>query len=153
MAVDYPYNLPIPLASKNQITAQQATYLQQVAGGAPYAKLFTSDTWESYTAGFSFSNLEYQVFKQWFIWQAQRGAIPINMNLRGSLGVTCQEVYMTVGAEVLNQNRWNVSAQIIVIRQEKMDECAAESLINVHNMVESPNWALPFMNNIIKKMV
>lgn len=152
MPVDYPYNLPSPLVSQNQISPQQVVRLQQVAGGAPIAKLFSSDTWVAHNAAFSFSELEYQVFVQWYIWKTLRGAKSINMKLKSALGLTCREVLIPSYQARQNQKRWTVTCNIIVIREEKMDECDAESLINSYNAFESLPRAIEIINTYIPRL-
>lgn len=152
MPVDYPYNLPSPLVSQNQISPQQVVRLQQVAGGAPIAKLFSSDAWVAHNAAFSFSELEYQVFVQWYIWKALRGAKSINMKLKNSLGLTCQEVLIPSYQARQNQKRWTVTCTIIVIREEKMDECDAESLLVAHNSFEDLAYAINAINTYIPRL-
>lgn len=152
MPVDYPYNLPSPLVSQNQVTPQQVVKLQQVAGGAPIAKLFSSDTWVAHNAAFTFTELEYQVFVQWYIWKVLRGSKSINMKLKNSLGLTCQEVLIPSYNAVQSGKLWRVSCTIIVIREEKMDECDAESLLNSHNAFENLTYAIKLINEAVPRL-
>lgn len=152
MPVDYPYNLPAPLVSQNTITPQQAVRMQQVAAGAPIAKLFTSDTWVAHNAAFSFNELQYQVFVQWYIWSAGNGAKSINMKLKNSLGLTCQEVYIPSYQASQVGRRWRITCQIIVVRQEKMGQCDAESLVNSYNVFENLPIAIPLFDSVVRNL-
>ena len=152
MAVDYPYNLPSPLVSSNTITPQAAVRMQQVAGGPPIANLFSSDTWVAHNVAFSFNELEYQVFVQWYIWNTKQGALSFNIPLKNSLGLTCQEVYLPSYQAAQVAKRWRVTGQIIVIRQEKMDECDAESLVNSFNAFESLPFAISALDQAVRNL-
>ena len=152
MAVDYPCNLPSPLVSQNAITPLAAVRMQQVAGGPPIAKLFSSDTWVAHNVAFSFSELEYQVFVQWYIWNIKQGALSFNIPIKNSLGLTEQEVYLPSYQATQAAKRWRVTGQIIAIRQEKMEECDAESLVNSFNAIESLTFAIPILDQAVRNL-
>lgn len=142
MAIDFPCNLPAPLASQNQVSPQSVVRMQQVAGGAPYAELFSSDSWTSYSVAWSLSELQYQVFVQWFRLRAGSGSKTINMPLKDSLGLTTKEVYMPSYSARQNQRRWLVSANVVSIKQEKMEECEFDSLLAAFEGFEDVNYAV-----------
>ena len=152
MPIDYPCNLPAPLVSQNTISPQTVVRMQQVAGGAPIAKLFSSDTWVAHNCAFSFSELEYQVFVQWYIWKVKSGALSINMPLKNSLGLTNHEVYIPSYQAQQNAKRWIVTCQIIVIRQEKMDECEFDSLLNSFDAFEDLSAAINLLDSIVRNL-
>ena len=152
MAISYPCNLPSPLVSQNAITPQAATRMQQVAGGPPIAHLFSSDTWVAYNTAWSFSEIQYQVFTQWFIWKLARGSKSAIVPIKDSLGLTDKECYIPTYSAQQNGRRWIVSTQLIVIRQEKMTECDAESLINSYDGFDDLNKAIILMDSAVKSM-
>lgn len=137
MAVDFPCKLPAPLVSSNSVNPQSSVRLHQTAGGAPIVEKFSSDTWTSQSVAWSFDELQYQVFSSWFNWSAKDGAETINMPLKNHLGLTTKEVIMSTFSAVQSGRRWIVSAQVIVVRKEKMEECYAESLVNAYDGFES----------------
>jgi hypothetical protein len=126
--------------------------MQQVAGGPPIAKLFSSDTWVAHNCAFSFSELEYQVFVNWYIWKAQRGSISINIPIKNSLGLTTQECYIPSYQAQQRARRWMVTCQIIVIREEKMDECDFESLLNSFDYFEDLSFAISLLDEAARSL-
>lgn len=152
MPVDYPCNLPAPLVSQNTISPQTVVRMQQVAGGPPIAKLFSSDTWVAHNCAFSFNELQYQVFVQWYIWTTKNGSLSINIPLKNSLGLTTQEAYIPSYQSQQLGKRWTVTCQIIVVRQEKMDECYAESLVNSFSRFESLTFAIPSLDDAARSL-
>lgn len=152
MAIAYPSGLPAPLVSQNAITPQSSTRMQQVAGGPPIAQLFSSDNWVAYNSAWSFSELEYQLFEQWYIWRLKGGAVSVLLPLKGSLGLTNKESYIPSYQAVQNGRRWIVTAQIIVIRQEKMDEGDFDQLLVAFEGFENLNQAILLLDEAVASM-
>lgn len=148
MAIAYPCNLPAPLVSQNTITPQSSVRMTQVAGGAPIAELFSSDNWVAYNTAWSFSEVQYQVFTQWYIWRLNKGANSALVPIKDALGLTNKECYIPTYQAQQNGKRWIVTTQLVVIRQEKMDECNAESLINAYDGFENLNFAIKQMDSL-----
>lgn len=152
MAIDYPCNLPAPLVSQNTITPQAAVRMQQVSGGPPIAQLFSSDNWVAYNSAWSFSELQYEVFDAWYTWKLKNGSVSVLLPLKGAYGLTDQESYIPTYQAQQVGKRWIVTAQIIVIRKEKIDECDAESLINAYDGFEDLTAALILMDSAVANM-
>lgn len=150
MAVDYPANLPAPLVSQNQITPQQATRIQNVQGGPPIVQLFSSDVTSTHQCGFSFSELEYQVFDQWFKWQLVSGSKSANIPIKTAIGFDSNECILVNPTAQQVGRRWIVSSVIIIVRKPEMTEEDANSLLVIFDGFEDANLAIGLLEQAVE---
>jgi len=150
MAVNYPANLPAPLVSQNQITPQQATRIQNVQGGPPIVQLVSSDTTSTHTCAFSFNEVQYQVFDQWFQWSLAQGSKTASIPLKTAIGFDSHECILSNPQAQQVGRRWAVSAVIIILRKPKMSEEDANSLLVAFDGFEDLALAIPLLEQAVE---
>lgn len=149
-SIVYPTNLPAPLVSQNQITPQQATVIQNVQGGPPLVGLVSSDISSTHQCAFSFSEVEYQVFDQWFEWSLVKGSKTASIPLKTAIGFDNNDCFLINPKGQQNGRRWLVSAIIIILRKPKMTEDDANSLLVVFDGFEDINVAINLLEQAVE---
>lgn len=149
-SIVYPANLPAPLVGQNQITPQQATRIQNVQGGPPLVELFSSDISSTHQCAFSFNEVEYQVFDQWFKWKLVNGSKTASIPLKTAIGFDNNDCILVNPTAQQNGRRWIVSAIIIILRKPEMTEEDAESLFVIFDGFEDPVLAISLLEQAVE---
>ena len=148
-SIIYPANLPAPLVSQNKISNQQATRIQNVSGGPPLVELYSSDVTSSHQCSFSFSEVQYQVFDQWFEWSLVNGSKIASMPIKTAIGFDNYDCILVNPQSQQNGKRWIVAAVIIILRKPKMTQDDAESLLVAFDGFEDLNAAVTLLEQAV----
>ena len=153
MPESYPCALPGVLINSNAMTPQQLTRNNDVQNGPLRVRLQADSGWLQFNVSWSFNELQTQVFKNWYRHRLVNGSKSALIELRVPDGLIEHEVYF-IGVPNYNQagKRWIVSAVILAVRDEGLDECDGESLINMFEVFEQPNLAITQIDDAIKTL-
>ena len=153
MKVPYPCNMPGVHVNSNGVTPQELTRQNGRVSGPPIFRLLSEDGWLQFDVVWRFNNYQTQVFKNWHKVSLSRGSKSALIALKVPDGLIEHECYF-VGTPRFNQssNRWIVSATLLAIADAGLNDCDAESLININNGFELP-WAAPEqLNDVIETL-
>ena len=154
MAEQYPCRLPGVLVNSNGYSPQDLVERNDLRSGPPIFRLRSDDGWLLFDVAWSYSALEVQVFRSWYFNVLSRGAKSFNIELMvtgwdGQKNTITHECYFD-GVPSFNQTgrRWNVSATLLAIRYQGLDECDSESLVNSYNSFDKIKEAIIQMDDI-----
>ena len=109
-------------------------------------RLQADSGWVGFNVAWKYSELEAQVFDNWYIHTLAKGSKSFIIKLKVAGGLLEHECYFNPDAEPPSPNqvgkRWFVSGAIIAISRAGLDECDGLSLINMFNAFEQPNLAI-----------
>jgi len=137
--IDFPCGLPGVLVNSNGYSSSNRVRRNDLQSGPPIFVLESDDGYELFDVAWSFSGLDNQVFRNWFRYVAGSGSKLFNIELwvegfDGTKQTKTHECYFDgPPSYVQNGRRWMVSATLLAIEEQIMDECDAISLINVYN--------------------
>ncbi len=138
-AIDYPCRLPGVLVNGPSHSSKDVVYRNDLASGPP---IFTTDddaAYDIFDVVWRFNGIQKQVFDSWFKGSLTRGAKLFNIDLwidgfDGTKNTKTHECYFNGVPQSAQQGRlWTVSAQLLAIEDQILDECDSESLINLFN--------------------
>lgn len=153
MAETYPCALPGVLVNSNGYSAQDLVRNNSVQNGPLRFRLQADSGWLRFDVSWSFDALQTQVFENFHKHTLVNGSKSFNIDLQVAGGLLEHECYF-LGTPRYNQlqKRWSVSGTLLAIARVGLDECDAESLINMFNVFESPNLAITQMDDAIKTL-
>lgn len=153
MPETYPCALPGVLVNSNGYVPQNLVRNNSVQNGPPRFRLQADSGWLQFDVSWSFNLTETQVFEVWYTHKLVNGSKSFNIDLQVAGGLLEHECYF-LGAPNYNQvqKRWAVSGTLLAITRVGLDECDAESLINMFNVFESPNLAITQMDDAVKTL-
>ena len=138
--IDYPCRLPGFLVNGNSYRPKARTRRNELQAGPPIFVLEDDSGYVAFNVRTSLSALEMQVFRNFFRHTIASGSKSFNVELMvegfdGTKNTLTHECYFDESAYDASQNgrRWSVSATLIAIGEEIINECEGESLVNFHS--------------------
>lgn len=145
----YPCALPGVRVNSNGYSPQELVRSNNVQNGPPRFRLQADSGWLQFNVGWSFDQLQTQVFENWFKHTLRNGSKSFNIELQVAGGLLEHECYFVgVPQYTQNQRRWSVTASLLAISRVGLSECDGESLIAMFNVFEEPNKAITQMDTI-----
>jgi len=153
MPEQYPCALPGVLVNSNGMSPQSLVRNNNVQNGPLRFRLQADSGWLQFNVAWSFNLLESQVFENWYKHILTNGSKSFLIDLTVPGGLLEHECYF-LGVPSYNQikKRWSVSGSILAIARVGLDECDAQSLVNMFNVFAVPNLAITQMDEAILEL-
>lgn len=153
--IDYPCKLPGVLVNSNSYQSQDVVRRNDLQSGPPIFRLESDDTWVLFDVTWRFSALENQVFRNFHRNTLANGSKLFNIELMvdGFDGIkqtkTHECFFNGVPKFAQNGRLWTVSATLLAIEPNILDECDGISLVNSFNAFEDLNAGILCMDQAI----
>lgn len=135
----YPCELPGVLVNSNAYSPNDRVQRNDLSGGPPVFVLQDSDGFVLFDVTWRFTGLQVQVFRNWFRSVTAGGSklFDIDLYVDGPDGAGTQtkthECYFDGPYQATQQGRlWLVSATLLAIEEQLLDECDGVSLVNAY---------------------
>lgn len=135
--VDYPCGLPGVLVNSNAYRSSDRTQRNSLQSGPPLVQLQDDDGFEMFDVAWSFDAAQVQAFRNWFRFETVSGSkwFNIELTIDGWNGVkrtrTHECIFEGPPSFVLAGKRWHVSATLIALSEQGLDECG--SVVAIQN--------------------
>jgi len=146
--IDYPCALPGVLVNSNSYTNQDVVRRNNLQSGPPIFRLESDDGWVMFDVAWRFSALEVQVFRSFHKYTLANGSKLFNIELMvdgddGTKQTKTHECFFD-GAFKANQvgRRWTISATLLAIEPNILDECQGLSLVAAFNGFDDLNASI-----------
>ena len=153
MSKAYPCSLPSPLISGYSFSDESLTVFNEMDAGPPIARLKSDEGYSMFSAQFSFSAIQMQVFRSWYRSVIKHGSktFTINLNIDGA---TIEHIcYMSPPNYSLNGKRWNVQVTLTSIEFAGLNDCDGESVVNLYNGNDAINENLTAIEDLVENVL
>lgn len=158
MPENYPCKLPGVLINSNGYSPQSLVDQNSLDSGPPIFRLRSSDGWLQFNVAWSFSALEMQVFRAWHRFTLAHGSKSFTIGLMvdgfdgtdNTVDHECQ--FIGVPSYTQNGRRWSVSAQLLAVQYEGVDECNGLSLVAAFNGFDDLNSGIILLDDAVKAL-
>lgn len=140
--IDYPCRLPLVLVNSNALSPKNVVRRNDLQSGPPIFQREDDDVFVLFNVAWKFDAIQMQVFQNWFRSTIASGSKLFNIELwvdgfDGTKQTKTHECYFD-GAyqQAQNQKRWTVTATLLAIKEQVLDECDGISLVNAYNGFE-----------------
>lgn len=155
--ISFPCNIPGALVVANASRLESVVRRNDLSSGPPLFILEDDDKYQTFSVTWSFSAVEKQVFDNWFKYSTLSGSKLFNIELmidgaEGGKNTKTHECYFDGTYQVSQTSkRWRISATLISIEQQILDECLGPSLVAIHDGFDYPIFqdAIDDVNDII----
>lgn len=137
-SIDYPCRLPGVLVNSNAYSSKSRVRRNSLESGPPVYVLEDDDGYEMFDVSWAFNASEVQIFRNWYRHITVSGSKLFNIDLMvdgwdGERQTKTHECYFdSVPSYTQNGRRWLVTATLLAIEEQIMDECDGITLVSAY---------------------